>query len=115
MSDAERRQERPKTGRASEEAVMKRRAARHFNDVLLGGNAPTSRLDGRTAKRRLRLLEELKQGTSRSGKRALKPIDILLRVQALLDLDEPIASLRKACKAPRPVTVSPVVIEGVRA
>ena len=108
MSDA------PKTGRASEEAVNKRRAARHFNDVLLGGSAGANRLDGRTAKRRLRLLEELKRGTSRSGKRELKPIDVLLRVQALLDLDEPIASLKKACRVPRPVSATTVVIEGVR-
>jgi hypothetical protein len=118
MSPAEasgvaRTEPRRKSGRASEEAVMKRRAARHFNDVLLGGS-PKAGLDGRTAKRRLRLLEELKNGTVRSGKRELKPIDVLLRVQALLDLNEPIASLKKACKAARPVTPSPLVIEGVR-
>lgn len=101
-------------GRASPEAVEKRRAARQFNDVLLGGGR-ASKLDGRTEKRRRRLLEELSKGTARTGGRELKPIDVLLRVQALLELEEPIASIKKVCKAPRPVQASDSVIEGVRA
>jgi hypothetical protein len=71
-------------------------------------------LDGRTAKRRLRILEELKRGTDRSRKRDLKPIDVLLRVQALLDLGEPIASIRKSCRAVKPVEPSEAVVTGVR-
>ncbi len=101
------------SGRASIEAVEKRRAARNFNDVLLGGSRPT-RLDGRTEKRRLRLLDELRRGAVRSGGKDLKPIDVLLRVQALLDLEEPIASIRKTAKPSRPVPVSDQVVEGVR-
>ncbi len=101
------------SGRASLEAVEKRRAARHFNDVVLGGSR-SARLDGRTEKRRLRLLEELGRGTVRSGGKELKPIDVLLRVQALLDLDEPLASIRKACKPARAVPLSEEVVEGVR-
>jgi hypothetical protein len=115
LGDPERAHAPPaKQGRASAEAVMKRRAARHFNDVLLGGAAP-NRLDGRTAKRRLRLLEELKQGASRSGKRELKPIDVLLRVQALLDLEEPVASIKRARGSCRPVPLTDAVVDGVRA
>lgn len=113
MIDFVKRARKRATGRASVEAVEKRRAARHFNDVLLGGSRP-SRLDGRTEKRRLRLLEELRLGTARSGAKELKPIDILLRVQDLLDLGEPIASLKKACKPARPVPVSDQVVDGVR-
>jgi hypothetical protein len=81
-------------GRASKQAIMKRRAARHFNDMLLGA-APTA-LDGRTAKRRARILAELKAGASRASKKPLKPIDVLLRVQSLIDLGEPLGSIRKA-------------------
>ena len=101
-------------GRASPQAVEKRRAARQFNDVLLGGSR-ASKLDGRTEKRRRRLLEELAKGTARTGGRELKPIDVLLRVQALLDLEEPVASIKKACKPPRAVAASESVVEGVRA
>jgi hypothetical protein len=86
------------TRRGSSEAIAKRRAARAFNELLAGG----SKRDGRTEKKRQRLLAELKEGTSRSGKRALKPIDVLLRVQTLLELGETVASLRKVC---RPVRV----------
>ena len=100
-------------GRASVEAVEKRRAARHFNDVLLGGSR-VSRLDGRTEKRRVRLLDELRVGAARSGGKDLKPIDVLLRVQALLELGETLASIRKAAKASRPVPISDQVVEGVR-
>ena len=78
---------------------MKRRAARHFNDVLLGSSS--SALDGRTAKRRARTPAELKAGASRAAKRPLKPIDVLLRVQSLIELGEPLASIRKNRSARR--------------
>jgi hypothetical protein len=99
--------------RASPEAVEKRRAARLFNKVLLG-DAPGSAPDGRTERRRRRLLEELAKGTARGGKRGLKPIDVLARVQELLALGEPLASIRKACPLPRRVEVTPEVLEGLR-
>ena len=100
-----------KTRRASPAAVEKRRAARLFNTALLGeGKAG----DGRTERRRRRLLEELASGAARGGKRELKPIDVLSRVQELLALGEPLSSIRKACPKPRPVEVTAEVIEGVR-
>lgn len=98
--------------RGSPDVVEKRRAARHFNDVLLGRGARA--LDGRTEKRRQRMLQELAEGAARGGKRELKPIDVLARVQALLDLGEPLASIKRACPAPRPAPPTPEVIDGVR-
>lgn len=86
--------------RGSPEAVEKRRVARAFNDVL-GGGSSHAKLDGRTEKRRQRLLAELESGSARGGTRPLKPIDVLLRVQELLDLGEPLSSLRKVTRAAR--------------
>jgi len=102
-----------KNRRASPEAVEKRRAARAFNEALLGGGARPG--DGRTERRRKRLLEELGSGTARGSKRELKPIEVLTRVQELLALGEPLAAIRKACPKPRPVEVTPEVVEGIRA
>jgi hypothetical protein len=92
--------------------VEKRRAARAFNKAMLGDTRAGG--DGRTERRRRRLLEELAKGAARGGKRELKPIDVLARVQELLTLGEPLASIRKACPKPRPVEPTPEVIEGVR-
>ncbi len=83
--------------RGSPEAIEKRRAARFFNDVLGGRGAASQRLDGRTQKRRQRLLKELETGKAR-GTRDLKPLDVLLRVQELLELGEGVSSLRKVVK-----------------
>jgi hypothetical protein len=99
--------------RGSPEAVEKRRAARLFNKVLLG-EAGGGAGDGRTERRRRRLLTELARGTARGGKRGLKPIDVLTRVQELLALGEPLASIQRACPPPRPVEVTPEVLEGLR-
>ena len=109
-----RREERPfeRLGRGSPVAARKRAAARHFNDMLGGAAKPS--LDGRTAKRRLRLLAELKSGAARGGKKELKPIDILLRVQALLDLGESLASIKKVCGSRRAVPPNDEVVDGVR-
>ena len=98
-------------GRGSPGAVEKRRAARRFNDLLLGGGPPG---DGRTERRRRRLLEELAEGVAHRGRRALKPIDVLSRVEELLALGEPLASIRAACPPPRPVEVTSELVEGVR-
>jgi hypothetical protein len=42
-------------------------------------------------------MKELEEGMAR-GKRELKPIDVLLRVQELLELGEPLSHLRKVVK-----------------
>jgi len=104
--------ERVPNRRASPEAVEKRRAARLFNSLLSepGSGAP----DGRTERRRRRLLDELANGAARGGKRQLKPIDVLARVQELIALGEPLASIRKACPRPRAVEATPEIIEGIR-
>lgn len=82
--------------RGSPEAIEKRRVARVFNDIL-GGGASANKLDGRTEKRRQRLLKELEAGKAR-GSRELKPLDVLQRVQELMDLGEPLSSIRKVTK-----------------
>lgn len=81
------------TGRGSPEAIMKRRVARKLNQLFAGGSEVTT-LDGRTAKRRQRLLTELDKGTRKGGK-GMKPIDLLQRVNSLLELGEKVSSIRK--------------------
>ena len=97
--------------RGSPEVVAKRRAARLFNDVVLGRKPTAS--DGRVERRRRRMLEELTAGATRSG-RALTPIDVLTRVQALLDLGETIASIRRAVPPPEPFAPTPELVDGLR-
>ncbi len=108
------RPRKPENRRASPEAVAKRRAARAFNEALLGGGARAAAIDGRTERRRRRLLQELADGVARGGKRELKPIDVLSHVQELLELGEPLASIRKVCPRPRPVEATPEIIERIR-
>ncbi|WP_441288119.1 hypothetical protein ACSRUE_39875 [Sorangium sp. KYC3313] len=98
--------------RGSPDAVEKRRAARRFNELLLGGGGRAG--DGRTERRRRRLLAELADGVARRGKRALKPIDVLSRVEELLALGEPLASIREAYPPPPPVEVTAELVEGLR-
>jgi hypothetical protein len=86
----------PKNRRGSPEAIEKRRAARMFNDVL-GAGRSAHKLDGRTEKRRQRLLQELEAGVSR-GSRELKPLDVLQHVNELMALGEPLSSIRKVAK-----------------
>jgi hypothetical protein len=93
----------PPNRRASPEAIEKRRAGRFFNDVLGGRRTGDGRRDGRTEKRRQRLLRELEKGVAR-GTRELKPLDVLQRVQELMDLGEPIASIRKVAKVRKTAT-----------
>src|SRR5271163_2347216 len=95
----------PQNRRGSPEAIEKRRAARQFNDVLGGRGASAQKLDGRTEKRRQRLLKELADGMAR-GRRDLKPLDVLQRVQELMDLGETIGSIRKVAKV-RKTALSP--------
>lgn len=91
--------EKPANKRGSPEAVAKRKAARKLNRLLLGP-APSAATDGRTARRRQRLLQELADGT-RDPASGLKPIEVLQHVDDLLGLGETVASLRKV------VTVHP--------
>ncbi|NUP14487.1 MAG: hypothetical protein HOW73_51310 [Polyangiaceae bacterium] len=100
--------------RGSPDVVRKRRAARHFNELLAEVGGGGSKLDGRTEKRRQRMLAELREGKARGNGKALKPIDILVRVDALLALGEPLASIKKAAKPPRPVPATPDVVDGVK-
>lgn len=83
--------------RGSPEAVEKRRVARQFNTLLTGGSGTATHRDGRTEKRRARLLKELKDGKSRGGG-SLKPLDVIMRVQELLGIGETMGSLRKVVK-----------------
>jgi hypothetical protein len=92
----------PPNRRGSPEAIEKRRAARFFNDVLGGRRLGGAKLDGRTEKRRQRLLRELENGVAR-GSRELKPLDVLQRVQELIELGEPISSIRKIAKVKKSV------------
>lgn len=96
MAKAGRAGSKPQNRRGSPEAIEKRRAARLFNDVLGGRGTGSQKLDGRTEKRRQRLLRELEQGTARS--KDLKPLDVLQHVQELIELGEPISSIRKVAK-----------------
>ena len=102
----------PQNRRGSPEAIEKRRAARIFNDVLGGRGVSGQKLDGRTEKRRQRLLAELEAGTTR-GKRELKPLDVLQHVQELLELGEPLSSIRKVAKVRKSALPDESVVEVV--
>lgn len=82
--------------RGSPEAIAKRRAARAFNDVYTGRAGRV--LDGRTEKRRQRLLRELKSGKKTGSGKPLKPIDVLTNANELLELGETLTNLRKVTK-----------------
>ncbi len=97
--------------RASPEAVEKRRAARAFNELLTDGSAAS---DGRTEKRRRRLLEELSRGQKRSSGRELKPVEVLSHVHELLELGEPLANLRKTCAPRKALAPREHLADGVR-
>ena len=95
----------PPNRRGSPEAIEKRRVARLFNDILGGRGSGSAKRDGRTEKRRQRLMRELESGKVR-GSREMKPLDVLQRVNELLDLGEPLSSIRKVTKV-RKHTVPP--------
>ncbi len=82
--------------RGSPEAVAKRRLARKLNRLLTEGSS-TAAGDGRTERRRRRLLKELEQGARDPGS-GLKPVEVLQRVHELLELGETPAALRKVVK-----------------
>ncbi len=111
MKTTKRTKSRVTNRRASPEAVEKRRVARLFNTVLSGkGSGPV--LDGRTEKRRKRLLAELERGMK--GRSALKPLDVLQRVHELLELGEPLAKLRKVAKVRVKITEDEALVDVVR-
>lgn len=80
------------SGRGSAEAIEKRRVARQLNALFGPSGAENGKLDGRTEKRRQRLLKELKEG--RRGE-PLKPIELVSHADELLSLGETLASIRK--------------------
>ncbi len=88
--------------RGSPEAVEKRRLARRLNQLLTEGSDPSALGDGRTERRRQRLLKELEEGT-RADPPTLKPIEVLQHAHDLLTLGVPLPAIRKAVRlAPRP-------------
>jgi hypothetical protein len=103
---------RPANRRGSPEAIEKRRVARVFNDILGGRGASAHKLDGRTEKRRQRLLKELEAGKAR-GSRELKPLDVLQRVQELMDLGEPLSSIRKVTKVRKSAVAAEAIVRVV--
>jgi hypothetical protein len=104
MAKSNRASQKPHNRRGSPEAIEKRRVARLFNDIL-GGRVGAHKQDGRTEKRRQRLIRELESGKVR-GSRELKPLDVLVRVHELLNLGEPLSSIRKIAKV-RKAAASP--------
>jgi hypothetical protein len=101
----------PSGGRGSKEAIEKRRAARQLNSLLMGGKKPGDKPDGRTEKRRQRLIAELKEG--RRGI-PLKPIDFVSHVNELLDLGETVASIKRHGVRPRRTELTPDIVKVVR-
>jgi hypothetical protein len=102
----------PQNRRGSPEAIEKRRVARLFNDILGGRGVGAHKQDGRTEKRRQRLLRELEQGKVR-GARELKPLDVLVRVNELLELGEPLRSIRKVAKVRKALVPAEAMVEVV--
>jgi hypothetical protein len=102
----------PQNRRGSPEAIEKRRVARLFNDILGGRGVGAHKQDGRTEKRRQRLLRELEQGKVR-GARELKPLDVLVRVHELLELGEPLRSIRKVAKVRKALVPPDAMVEVV--
>lgn len=88
--------------RGSPEAVEKRRVARAFNERFADAVAPP--LDGRTARRRARLLAELAHG--HDDGRPFRPLDVLVRVHELLALGCSEHAIAAAHRPPRSVRVT---------
>jgi len=105
MAKTNRPAPKPQNRRGSPEAIEKRRVARLFNDILGGRGNGAHRRDGRTEKRRQRLMRELESGKVR-GAHELKPLDVLQRVNELMSLGEPLSAIRKIAKV-RKATVPP--------
>lgn len=100
------------SGRGSPEAIAKRRTARQLNALLEGGTKEGPKLDGRTEKRRRRLIQELKEG--KRGE-ALKPVEAVSHANELIGLGESLASLKRQGVKPRKFDTSPEIMEVVHA
>ncbi len=79
-----------KTRRGSPEAVEKRRVARQLN-ALLSGESTGKKLDGRTEKKRQRMIATLK---GEKGPK-LKPMERVQMASELMGMGETMASLKK--------------------
>src|SRR5215472_9804055 len=112
MAKASRTNPKPQNRRGSPEAIEKRRAGRLFNDVLGGRGGGPHKRDGRTEKRRQRMMRELESGKVR-GSRELKPLDVLQRVHELLELGEPLRSIRKVAKVRKSAVPAEAVVDVV--
>ncbi len=87
--------------------VEKRIVARAFNEMLSPTKAKVKAThDGRTERRRARLLRDL----TGEGKKALKPLKILGMVADLIELGETLGTIRKARAVPRPRPESPEMV-----
>ena len=106
------RKAKPQNRRGSPEAIEKRRAARLFNDILGGRGSGAHKRDGRTEKRRQRLMRELESGKVR-GARELKPLDVLVRVHELMELGEPLRSIRRIAKVRKPAAPAQEMVDVV--
>jgi hypothetical protein len=102
----------PQNRRGSPEAIEKRRVARLFNDILGGRGVGGHKQDGRTEKRRQRLMRELESGKVR-GSRELKPLDVLVRVHELLELGESLRSIRKVARLRKALVAPEAMVEVV--
>lgn len=80
-----------KTRRGSPEAIAKRRAARALNTIFEKGTTETA-IDGRTLKRKRRLMSELAEG--KRGE-TLRAHEALAHITELLTLGETVGSIRK--------------------
>jgi hypothetical protein len=87
--------------RRAPDVVEKRRAARAFNELLLG---PARVDDGRRARRRRRLLAKLE--AARAGDATLKPVELLATLDELLALGEPLEKLEALSPPPAPLPLS---------
>jgi hypothetical protein len=112
MAKTPRSAPKPPNRRGSPEAIEKRRVARLFNDILGGRGSGAHKHDGRTEKRRQRLLRELEAGKVR-GSREMKPLDVLQRVHELMELGEPLSSIRKVAKVRRTTVPAESMVEVV--
>jgi hypothetical protein len=112
MAKTSRSGPKPQNRRGSPEAIEKRRAGRLFNDVLGGRGSGPHKRDGRTEKRRQRMMRELESGKVR-GSRELKPLDVLQRVHELLELGEPLRSIRKVAKVRKSMVPPEAVVDVV--
>jgi hypothetical protein len=112
MAKTTRTAPRAQNRRGSPEAIEKRRVARLFNDILGGRGHGVHKRDGRTEKRRQRLMRELESGKVR-GARELKPLDVLQRVNELMSLGEPLSSIRKVAKVRKGIVPAESMVEVV--